>query len=90
MQVPFRVGLMIGGLLVEAHGVREWNQKETVVTRGDFLEDAGESQAASGIEFGKRRDMLHREQDGFERPDGPEGHEDDEVFIPANDAVAGL
>jgi hypothetical protein len=73
---------------MEAHGVGKGRRKHIVVAAGEPAQNIGERAAVGGREVVERRHVSARQQQGLERPGRPEGNDDDEALVLADDALA--
>src|SRR5216683_2226364 len=85
MQVPLIVSAAVGGLLVESHGIGESGLKQIVVTNGDAAQDVAEEIVLLRAELIDRSDVALAQDERFERPYGPERHDDGKSIVLAND-----
>src|SRR5260370_41110522 len=85
MQVPLIVSAAVGGLLVESHGIGKSGLKQIVVTNGDAAQDVSEKIALLRAELIDRSDVALAQDERFERPNGPERHDNGKSIVLAND-----
>src|SRR5882757_3170500 len=87
MEMALRVEVSIRWTLMKAHGVGEAGGKQAVVEGGELLEDVREATLLRGLEFEQAAEVSAGENQGLERPHGPEGHQNDKFLVLANDAL---
>src|SRR5229473_2142507 len=76
MEVPLIIGAAIGGLLVETHGVRESSLEQIIVANGDAAHDVAEEIPLVRAELIEGSEMALAQDQRFEWPNSPEGHDD--------------
>ena len=81
MQMPFRMGKSVGGLLMKAHCVRKGRLEEIVISRRDSLEDVGQRVASQVVENRYIGHVMSAAEKNLERPNRPEWNQNDEVFV---------
>ncbi len=72
---------------MKSHGVGEAGGKQAVVDGGELLQDVRQAALLGGLEFQEAAQVSAGEHQGLERPDCPEGHQDDKFFVLADDAL---
>src|SRR5260370_28403076 len=85
VEVPLVVGAAIGGLLVETHGVRESSLEQIIVANGDAAHDVAEEIPLVRAELIDGSEMALAQDQRFEGPNSPEGHDHDNGLVLADD-----
>ena len=86
VKVPLRVGLFVGGALMEAHRIRERNAEKVVVTGGDALKDVREGDTLNFFQIGQGSYGSAADYQSFEGPNSPEWHKSNKVVVCAYEA----
>src|SRR5579859_71619 len=87
MEVALRVEVSIRWTLVKAHGVREAGRKQAIVEGGELLEDVRQAALLGRFEVQEAAEVSAGQDQGFEGPHCPEGHQDGKFLVLANDAL---
>ena len=86
MEMTFMVRVAVGGRLMKAHGIGEWDIKNLVVSGCHLPQQLGQQDDFLPGKFGKRSQMATAANQDFEWPDRPEGYQGDETLVLADHA----
>ncbi len=81
VQMPFGMGFPVRRALMKAHGVRERNLKQIVVTTGNLLENVGQVGSFRITQIVQSRHVTFAYDHDLERPDGPERNQSNEAIV---------
>jgi hypothetical protein len=90
MQMPGRVGRTIGGALVEAERIGEWDLEQVIVACRQSLKDVRQTRAFLRRQVAESANVSATDDHRLEGPDGPEGNQRNEVIIGADEALFAL
>lgn len=82
-----KVIVTVDGGLVNAHGVRERAFKEVIVAARDAAQNIGEVESLCFGQGGQAVYVLLGQDESLERPDGPEGNDNDKRIVLNDDAL---
>src|SRR5271157_3079822 len=88
VEMPFRMRFAVGRLLVKTHGIREGRVEQAVVAGCELLQNVSQVAVLLAGQFRKVRQVLARQNHGFERPDRPERYEHRKVLVLKHDALS--
>ena len=90
VKVPFRMGFIICGALVESHCVGKGSTKQVVVSGSHALENIGEPLSIILAKIRQTREMGFADDQGLEGPNCPKRDQGLKGAISANQAFADL